>query len=170
MSLSPAATIVLARAAAHPDHHLEFHRKLPTAARHKMIDALLRDGMIAETVGDYHFGAGASLNLEAATGLLLTTLAITDAGFRAIGQEPATVAEAAPPAASDEAVAQERLSACHARCGAASVRYWHRPRIQRWRGWRRTRREPTGPVAIRPAERLAHRSEPATGGTVAGRC
>ena len=68
MSLSPAATIVLARAAAHPDHHLEFHRKLPTAARHKMIDALLRDGMIAETVGDYRNGAGHGCHHGAARG------------------------------------------------------------------------------------------------------
>ena len=46
MSLSPAATIVLTRAAERPDHRLEFHRKLPTGGRHKMIDALLREGLI----------------------------------------------------------------------------------------------------------------------------
>ena len=33
MSLSPAATIVLTRAAERPDRRLEFYRKLPTAAR-----------------------------------------------------------------------------------------------------------------------------------------
>ena len=45
MSLSPAATIVLARAAERTDRRLEFHRKLPTGGRLKMIDALLRDGL-----------------------------------------------------------------------------------------------------------------------------
>ena len=47
MSLSPAALIVMTRAAERPDHRLQFHRKLPTGGRHKMIDALLRDGLIA---------------------------------------------------------------------------------------------------------------------------
>ena len=47
MSLSPAATIVLTRAAERPDRRLEFHRKLPTGGRHKMIGALLREGLIA---------------------------------------------------------------------------------------------------------------------------
>ena len=35
MSLSPAATIVLTRAAERHDRRLEFHRKLPTGGRHK---------------------------------------------------------------------------------------------------------------------------------------
>ncbi len=61
MSLSPTAMIVLTRAAERPDHRLEFHRKLPTAARHKMIDAMLRDGLIVETLGDYRLGDGATL-------------------------------------------------------------------------------------------------------------
>ena len=83
MSLSPAATIVLTRAADRPDRRLEFHRKLPTGGRHKMIDALLREGLIAETQGDYRLGDGALLIESTATGLMLTTLALTDAGFRA---------------------------------------------------------------------------------------
>ncbi len=110
MSLSPAATIVLTRAAERPDHRLQFHRKLPTGGRHKMIDALLRDGLIAETLGDYRLGDASTLIEDSATGLMLTTLALTDAGFRAIDRDPpiaATNANTAPPAASAEAVAQE---------------------------------------------------------------
>jgi DNA-binding IclR family transcriptional regulator len=113
MSLSPAATIVLTRAALRPDHRLEFHRKLPTGGRHKMIDALLRDGMIAETKGDYRLGEGCTLIEDTATGLMLTTLAITDAGMAAIGQAAPTQttaapdADTAPHAATDTAVAQE---------------------------------------------------------------
>jgi hypothetical protein len=122
MTLSPAATIVLTRAAERPDHRLEFHRKLPTGGRHKMIDALLRGGMITETRGDYRLGDGATLIEDTATGLTLTTLAITDAGLAAIGHEVPTTAviaraavapkandtaDAAPQAASDATAAQE---------------------------------------------------------------
>ena len=100
MSLSPAATIVLARAADHPDRLLQFDRKLPAAARHKMIDALLRDRLITETEGDYRAGTGATLNLDSETGLLLTTLALTGDGLRAIGRTPtATVAGTTSPTA-----------------------------------------------------------------------
>ena len=53
MNLSPGATIVPTRAAERPDRRLEFHRKQPAGGRHKMINALLRDGVIAETQGDY---------------------------------------------------------------------------------------------------------------------
>jgi hypothetical protein len=99
MSLSPAATIVLARAAERPDRRIEFHRKLPTGGRHKMIDALLREGLIAETQGDYRLGDGALLIEDSATGLMLTTLALSDAGFRALNLEPPGAdAEAEPPA------------------------------------------------------------------------
>ena len=117
MSLSPAATIVLNRAAERTDGRLEFHRKLPTAARHKMIDAMLRDGIIAKTKGDYRLGDGALLIEDAATGLMLTTLALTDAGFRAIDRTPpgtATDANTAPPAASPDAVAQEAAAVADA--------------------------------------------------------
>ncbi len=110
MSLSPAATTVLSRAAERPDHRLQFHRKLPTGGRHKMIDALLRDGLIAETLGDYRLGDASTLIEDSATGLMLTTLALTDAGFRAIGQEPPAAEPAprvAPTVPSAEAVAQE---------------------------------------------------------------
>ena len=110
MSLSPAAAIVMTRAAERPDHRLQFHRKLPTGGRHKMIDALLRDGLITETLGDYHLGDASTLIEDSATGLMLTTLALTDAGFRAMGQEPpgaTTNADTAPQAASDLVVAQE---------------------------------------------------------------
>ena len=110
MSLSPAATIVLTRAAERPDHRLQFHRKLPTGGRHKMIDALLRDGLIAETLGDYHLGEASTLIEDSATGLILTTLALTDAGFCAIGQEPRTgepAATVAPTVPSAEEVATE---------------------------------------------------------------
>jgi hypothetical protein len=96
MSLSPAALIVLTRAAERPDHRLQFHRKLPTGGRHKMIDALLRDGLITETLGDYRLGDASTLIEDSATGLMLTTLALTDAGFRAIGQEPPAAEPAAP--------------------------------------------------------------------------
>ena len=117
MSLSPAAMIVLTRAAERPDQRLEFHRKLPTGARNKMIDALLRDGLIVETIGDYRRGDGATLVEDAATGLMLTTLVLTDAGFRAIGRQSlgtATDAETAPPAASSGAVAQEAAAVADA--------------------------------------------------------
>jgi biotin operon repressor len=112
MSLSPAAKIVLTRAAERPDHRLEFHRKLPTGGRHKMIDALLRDGLIAETLGDYRLGDGATLIEDAATGLMLTTLALTDAGVATIGRAAPTEtaapdADTAPQSARDAAVAQE---------------------------------------------------------------
>ena len=124
MSLSPAAAIVMTRAAERPDHRLQFHRKLPTGGRHKMIDALLRDGLITETLGDYHLGDASTLIEDSATGLMLTTLALTDAGFRAIGQEPpggepaATVAPTHPPA---EAVAQEAAAIADALDAATVV-------------------------------------------------
>ena len=121
MSLSPAATIVLTRAAERPDHRLEFHRKLPTGGRHKMIDALLRDGLIAETEGDYRLGDGALLIEDSATGLMLTTLALTDAGLRALkldlpgaDQTPDTGANVVPTVASDAAVAQEAMAVADA--------------------------------------------------------
>jgi hypothetical protein len=119
MSLSPAATIVLTRAAERPDHRLEFHRKLPTGGRHKMIDALLRDGLIAETLGDYRLGDGATLIEDATTGLMLTTLALTDAGLVAIGHAAPTEtaapdADTAPQAATEAAVAQEAAAVADA--------------------------------------------------------
>ncbi len=110
MSLSPAATIVLTRAAERPDHRLQFHRKLPTGGRHKMIDALLRDGLIVETLGDYRLGDASTLIEDSATGLMLTTLAMTDAGFRAIDRDPPAAkpaATVAPTVPSADAVAQE---------------------------------------------------------------
>ncbi len=110
MSLSPAAMIVLARAAERPDNRLEFHRKLPTGGRNKMIDALLREDLIVETLGDFRRGDASTLIEDTATGLMLTTLALTDAGFRAIDRQPpsaATDADTPPPAASAETVAQE---------------------------------------------------------------
>lgn len=94
MSLSPAAVTVLTRATERPDHCLQFHRKLPTGGRHKMIDALLREGLIVETLGDYRLGDGATLIEDSATGLMLTTLAVTDAGRLAIGREAPIPTEA----------------------------------------------------------------------------
>ncbi len=121
MSLSPAATIVLTRAAERPDRRLEFHRKLPTGGRHKMIDALLRDGLIAETKGDYRLGDGALLIEDSATGLMLTTLALTDAGFRALNLDPPgtdetgdTGATAAPTTPDTAAVQAETLAVADA--------------------------------------------------------
>jgi hypothetical protein len=119
MSLSPAAKIVLTRAAERPDHRLEFHSKLPTGGRHKMIDALLRDGMITETKGDYRLGEGCTLIEDTATGLMLTTLALTDAGLAAIGHAAPTEtaapgADTAPQAATDAAVAQEAAAVADA--------------------------------------------------------
>ena len=121
MSLSPAATIVLTRAAERPDRRLEFHRKLPTGGRHKMIDALLREGLIVETQGDYHLGDGALLIEDSATGLMLTSLALTDAGFRALNLDPPdTGATGLPTVAPDTAAVQaeamavaEALEAAH---------------------------------------------------------
>ena len=110
MSLSPAAMIVLTRAAERPDYRLEFHRKLPTGGRNKMIDAMLREGLIAETIGDYRLGDASTLIEDSATGLMLTTLVLTDVGFRAIGQKPPTagpLATVAPTVPSAEAVAKE---------------------------------------------------------------
>lgn len=112
MSLSPAATIVLSRAAERPDHRLEFHRKLPTGGRHKMIDALLRDGLIAETQGEYRIGDGSTVIEDASTGLMLTTLILTDTGFRALGRESA--AAAMPTETHTAPYAPPRSSALHA--------------------------------------------------------
>ena len=65
-----------------------------------MIDALLRDGLITESAGDYRLGAGAVVNLGPETGLMLTTLTLTGDGLRAIGQTPpATVAGTTSPTA-----------------------------------------------------------------------
>lgn len=121
MSLSPAATIVLTRAAERPDRRLEFHRKLPTGGRHKMIDALLREGLIVETHGDYRLGDGALLIEDSATGLMLTTLALTDAGFHALNLDPPeseteaeTDATAAPTAPDTAAVQAEALAVAEA--------------------------------------------------------
>jgi hypothetical protein len=118
MSLSPAATIVLTRAAERPDHRLEFHRRLPTGGRHKMIDALLRDGLIAETQGDFRLGDGALLIEDSATGLMLTTLALTDAGFRALNIDPPgtddTGAADAPTALDAASVQAEALAVADA--------------------------------------------------------
>jgi hypothetical protein len=121
MSLSPAATIVLTRAAERPDRRLEFHRKLPTGGRHKMIDGLLREGLIVEAHGDYRLGDGALLIEDSATGLMLTTLALTDAGFHALNLDPPeseTVAEtdatAAPTAPDTAAVQAEALAVADA--------------------------------------------------------
>jgi hypothetical protein len=121
MSLSPAATIVLTRAAERPDLRLEFHRKLPTGGRHKMIDALLRDGLIVETQGDYRLGDGALLIEDSATGLMLTTLALTDAGFRALNldppgtdETPGTGAKDAPAAPDTASVQAEALAVAEA--------------------------------------------------------
>ncbi len=107
MTLSPAATIVLTRAAERPDRRLEFHRKLPTGGRHKMIDALLRNGLIAETLGDYRLGDGSTLIEDATTGLMLTTLRVTDAGLAAVGHQAPMQPDRAPQAAADTTVAQE---------------------------------------------------------------
>jgi hypothetical protein len=121
MSLSPAATIVLARAAERTDGRLEFHCKLPTGGRHKMIDALLREGLITETQGDYRLGDGALLIEDSATGLMLTTLALTDAGFRALNlaapeSEPVAETDAtdAPTAAHVAAVQAEAVAVADA--------------------------------------------------------
>ena len=68
-----------------------------------MIDALLRDGLIAETQDDHRLGDGALLIEDSATGLMLTTLALNDAGLRApkldlpgADQTPDTGANVAP--------------------------------------------------------------------------
>ncbi|MCX7384010.1 MAG: DUF3489 domain-containing protein [Alphaproteobacteria bacterium] len=110
MTISPAATTVLARAAERPDRRLQFHRKLPTGGRHKMIDALLRNGLIEQTLGDYRLGDASTLIEDSATGLMLTTLVLTDAGFGAIDRDPPAAepaATVAPTVPSAEAVAQE---------------------------------------------------------------
>jgi hypothetical protein len=117
MSLSPAAKIVLTRAAERPDHRLEFHRKLPAGGRNKMIDALLREGLIVETLGDYRLGDASTLIEDTATGLMLTTLALTDAGFRAIDREPlagAAQADTAPRAGTAGEAAHEAAPAAEA--------------------------------------------------------
>ena len=127
MSLSPAATIVLTRAAERPDRRLEFHSKLPTGGRHKMIDALLRDGLIAETQGDYRLGDGALLIEDSATGLMLTTLALTDAGFRALNMDPpgsepkADTSPTDSPTAPDAATVQAEALAVADALDAATV-------------------------------------------------
>eukprot|EP01035_Chromulina_nebulosa_P030725 gene30725-40857_t len=79
-------------------------------AGHKLNGSLLREGLVMETIGDYRMGDASTLIEDRATGLMLTTLALTDAGFRAIDRDTpstATAPNTAPPAASAETVAQE---------------------------------------------------------------
>jgi hypothetical protein len=92
-----------------------------------MIDALLSRGLVAETLGDYRLGDAATLIEDASTGLMLTTLALTDAGLIAIGHVAPTEtaapteatasdvdADTAPQAATDAAVAQEAAAVADA--------------------------------------------------------
>jgi biotin operon repressor len=109
-TLSETARIVLTRAAEHPERLASFHKKLPAGARHKVAESLLKQGFLDETVGAYR---DAPIT-EQDGGLLLTTLRITDAGFRAIGAEPPTVAHTAPLPASTEAVAREAAAVADA--------------------------------------------------------
>ena len=62
-----------------------------------MIDAMLRDGLISETLGDYRLGDASLLIEDAATGLMLTTLVLTDAGLAAIGRQGDVTATATMP-------------------------------------------------------------------------
>jgi biotin operon repressor len=99
--LSDTARIVLTRAAESQDRLATFHRKLPMAARNKVIDSLLRQGLLEETAGVYR----AAPITEQDGGMLLTTLRITDAGFHAIGAEPPADAPRASHTASADTVA-----------------------------------------------------------------
>lgn len=49
MSLSPAATIVLTRAAERHDHRIDFDRMLPASGRQGITDSLLRAGLVVES-------------------------------------------------------------------------------------------------------------------------
>lgn len=109
MPISDTARIVLTGAAARDDHLAVFHKKLPTAARNKVIDSLLRQRLLEETAGAYR---AAPLS-EQDDSLLLTTLRITDAGLGAIGPHvtaeftvPVAEVVTAPPAATDATVAK----------------------------------------------------------------
>ena len=134
--LSDTARIVLARAAEHPERFASFHKKLPSAARNKVIDSLLKQGLLEETAGVFR---DASVT-EQDGGMLLTTLRITDAGFRAIGTEPPT----APHAASAEAMAQEAAAIADAldatptapagATGRDTLRYAAQALLDAWRG------------------------------------
>jgi len=73
-------------------------------------ESLLKQGFLDETVGAYR---DAPIT-EQDDGMLLTTLRVTDAGFRAIGAEPPTVAHTAPLPASAEAVAREAAAVADA--------------------------------------------------------
>ncbi len=111
LKLSDTARIVLTRAAEHPERLVSFHKKLPVGARHKVAESLLRQGLLAETAGAYR---DAPIT-EQDDGMLLTTLRLTDAGFRAVGIEPlAAKAHTAPRTASAEAVAEEAKAAADA--------------------------------------------------------
>ena len=114
-TLSDTARIVLTRAAEHPERLASFHKKLPAAARNKLIDSLLKQGLLEETAGAYR----AAPITEQDGGMLLSTLRITDAGFHAIGAEPPatespTGAPTAPHTASVDAVAQETAAVANA--------------------------------------------------------
>jgi biotin operon repressor len=115
LKLSDTARIVLTRAAERPDRLATFHRKLPMAARNKVIDSLLRQGVLEETAGSYRTAP----IIEQDGGLLLTTLRLTDAGFHAIGAEPPVDAPKAPHAASTDTVAQDAAEVTEARDAAA---------------------------------------------------
>jgi biotin operon repressor len=111
LKLPDTTRIVLTRAAERPDRLATFHRKLPIAARNKVIDSLLRQGVLEETAGAYRTAPIS----EQDGGILLTTFRITDAGFHAIGAEPPT----APHTAAAEAVAQDASAVANARDAAA---------------------------------------------------
>jgi biotin operon repressor len=102
--LSDTARIVLTRAAEHPQRLVSFHKKLPAGARHKVAESLLKQGFLDETAGAYR---DAPIT-EQDDGMLLTTLRLTDGGFRAVGiAPPAAKVNTAPRAASADAVAHE---------------------------------------------------------------
>jgi hypothetical protein len=83
-----------------------------------MIDALLRDALIAETLGDYRLGDAATLIEDTATGLMLTTLVLTDTGLAAIGRTDGVGDAAAALAPFTDSQAAFASAALH--CGGQS--------------------------------------------------
>ena len=134
--LSDTARIVLTRAAEHPQRLASLHKKLPSAARNKVIDSLLKQGLLDETAGSYRTAPVT----EQDGGLLLTTLRITDAGFRAIGTEPPTAPQEAPAEPDDQEAAPAHEAAQAAPTAPAgangrdTLRHAAQALLDAWRG------------------------------------
>jgi len=124
--LSDTALVLLGKAAQNDDRFAEPPKHLPAAARNAVVRSLLKQGLLIEDAVPLNHpmtwrtddsdadGGGAELRCSIA-------LRITDAGFRAIGQEPPTMTEAAIEHELD--LLQEQIDAENAADDAGTVRH-----------------------------------------------